>query len=367
MTETVDISSNALLAIILIGSGWCLAVLALVDAIQRRARGDDAAGTWVVFLAVSLVIVPLAGLCALGYIGAVVFRTPRAGSSGYAATGSIGSRSSRMWAFITDAALLGVPMLTLVWRHSTIDVGERIFDTPGWIPLTGWAVTVVYQIVCVRLWGRTLGKRLAQLEVVTADGATPSWGVAVRRAAPTILGAVPYVGSLAAVCYLPVLWRPDRRGLHDQLAGTVVVRTADVASSQHRLLGMAAAATALAGCVGLAFDGQAERTVGTVDVVRSTVPEDPWENGRPHAENMERARERVASCLGKAAEVGEPVYDFVAMPVEVARPVAEGRGLTMRAVGVDEDCTPDAMSGDAQPDRLNVYLVGGRVVWARLF
>ena len=41
---------------------------------------------------------------------------------------------------------------------------------------------------------------------------------------PQALGLVPVISLLAPVVYLPMLWRADQRGLHDMLAGTVVIK-----------------------------------------------------------------------------------------------------------------------------------------------
>jgi uncharacterized RDD family membrane protein YckC len=67
--------------------------------------------------------------------------------------------------------------------------------------------------------GQTLGKWLLGLRVVDREGGPIGYGHALGRYAATIIAAVP--GGLGL---LLAAFRPDRRGLHDLLAGTRVVR-----------------------------------------------------------------------------------------------------------------------------------------------
>jgi uncharacterized RDD family membrane protein YckC len=64
--------------------------------------------------------------------------------------------------------------------------------------------------------------------VAEEDGSRPGWRRAtIPWAVPGVVGRLPYVGlwvSLAVMASL--VWDPRRRGLHDRLAGTIVVRVA---------------------------------------------------------------------------------------------------------------------------------------------
>ena len=100
-------------------------------------------------------------------------------------------------------------------------------------------LVAAYQIVSGALSGRTIGKLVASTRVVALEsGATPGWSQAVLRwAVPAIvsLGSLfqgdGLVGGLAAtvsgvvsiVVYVGLLKEPLRQGLHDKVAGTVVV------------------------------------------------------------------------------------------------------------------------------------------------
>lgn len=85
----------------------------------------------------------------------------------------------------------------------------------------------IYTIVPTAVWGQTLGKVAVGTRVVAEeDGSLPGWRrAALRWALPGVFGRLPYVGlwvSLAIMASL--IWDPRRRGLHDRLAGTIVIR-----------------------------------------------------------------------------------------------------------------------------------------------
>jgi uncharacterized RDD family membrane protein YckC len=89
------------------------------------------------------------------------------------------------------------------------------------------AVVVLYEVLPVALRGATLGKAMLGLRVVRLD----TWGrpglVNATLRALVLFGplAIPTVGLLVlAAVILPALIWPTRRGLHDVIAGTAVVR-----------------------------------------------------------------------------------------------------------------------------------------------
>lgn len=82
-----------------------------------------------------------------------------------------------------------------------------------WYVVGGWART-----------GRTPGKALLRISVVVAGPAAPVPGIGLRKAFLRFLGFT-LSGALLGVGFLLVLFREDRRALHDLIAGTRVVRT----------------------------------------------------------------------------------------------------------------------------------------------
>lgn len=94
-----------------------------------------------------------------------------------------------------------------------VGCGLMIVGANLWYVVGGWAKT-----------GRTPGKALLRLSVVAVPPAPGAHGIGLGRAFGRFL-AWNLSGSLAGVGFLFVLFRKDRRALHDLLAGTRVVRT----------------------------------------------------------------------------------------------------------------------------------------------
>jgi uncharacterized RDD family membrane protein YckC len=91
--------------------------------------------------------------------------------------------------------------------------GLMIFGANLWYVVGGWARA-----------GRTPGKALLRLSVVAAGPLEAGPGVGLRTAFVRFL-AWNLSGSLLGIGFLLVLFRKDRRALHDLLAGTRVVRS----------------------------------------------------------------------------------------------------------------------------------------------
>ncbi|PDP85175.1 hypothetical protein CQJ94_24580 [Glycomyces fuscus] len=93
----------------------------------------------------------------------------------------------------------------------------------GWGPLLFF-----YDWLYLVAWGRTLGKMMVGIKVVSAaDGGRLSQGQAMGRSAffgfPQSLPGVGHIFTLAES--MAALGDPRRRALHDRAAGTVVIRT----------------------------------------------------------------------------------------------------------------------------------------------
>ena len=98
--------------------------------------------------------------------------------------------------------------LRLLWALAA-DVGLAI----GWLG--------VYVVLTLTLWnGYTPGKRLVGIRVVRLDGRRLSLWTALDRLGGYAAGLV--TGLLG---FAQVLWDPNRQGVQDKIAGTVVVRT----------------------------------------------------------------------------------------------------------------------------------------------
>lgn len=115
-----------------------------------------------------------------------------------------------------------VPMLL-----GLVDIDDLEGTLPGTMLLGLFVFGAVYTVVPTAVLGQTLGKiAVGTRVVVEADGALPGWRRSlVRWALPGLAGRLPVIGlgvSLAIMASL--VWDPRRRGLHDRMAGTIVVK-----------------------------------------------------------------------------------------------------------------------------------------------
>lgn len=138
--------------------------------------------------------------------------------------GAIATRGQRVLGSLVDLLLVGGPLGIGVWLTSEVDISKHVFRTPSLIVWSAWIVRLVYEIGLTAWTGQTIGKRIAHTRVVLADSlATPTIPAAVARAFPVAISRIPVVGQLVVLVYLPILWRSDRKGLHDFAAKTIVI------------------------------------------------------------------------------------------------------------------------------------------------
>jgi uncharacterized RDD family membrane protein YckC len=132
--------------------------------------------------------------------------------------GSLATLGERVAARVLDAA--AVLFLTLLLMPSLGDlprdlVGLRLILTAAFL------VSATYEVACVGTWGQTLGKRMLGTKVVVF----PNGGaVGYRKAAVRFLMLV--VIPVTVLGLGRAARDAGRRGLHDAVAGTVVVRSA---------------------------------------------------------------------------------------------------------------------------------------------
>jgi uncharacterized RDD family membrane protein YckC len=124
--------------------------------------------------------------------------------------GAVAEVGPRLVAFLVDCVASGLAaaaVVSMFARHDRSDVASHL---PGNWSLVAFAVDYVGGLLVA---GRTLGMYLAGIRVVRVDPHE-----AVRP-----LGAI--VRTVLLMLLIPALiWDPDRRGLHDRIAETVVVR-----------------------------------------------------------------------------------------------------------------------------------------------
>jgi len=134
----------------------------------------------------------------------------------------------RLGAAVVDGLILGIPIGIIF--ALTVDVDRetsRIVSSSRWPLLVVGLLSAAYQVVGVAVWGKTLGKLLLHIKVVSAkDLSRPGWIRAVIRwGIFWVVGWIPFIGGLASIAFLlPLLWTLKRQGVHDMAADTLVVR-----------------------------------------------------------------------------------------------------------------------------------------------
>ncbi len=126
----------------------------------------------------------------------------------------------RFLAFLVDEMILGIPLLL----GGLASMSFAFDPTPTFVTAAGSLYGVFGLLYYVYFWGArgaTPGKSLLGLTVVTETGATP---IGYGRALLRLLG---YAASsfLLGIGFLLIAFSPDRRGLHDRIAGTRVERS----------------------------------------------------------------------------------------------------------------------------------------------
>jgi uncharacterized RDD family membrane protein YckC len=134
--------------------------------------------------------------------------------------------SQRLVARLVDTLIVGVPLATAATEIFPRETAQTVVA-----PIAFAAVFLVYEVVQLAIWGRTVGKRLTGIRVVSADGGRLPLSRALVRSAiyalPPAARPVPVLNVLAAIFWLAeigLLFEGEhRQALHDRAAGTLVV------------------------------------------------------------------------------------------------------------------------------------------------
>ncbi len=149
---------------------------------------------------------------------------PRPASATEAKAAEAAGFGIRFLAFLVDQMILGIPLLLGGLAQMTLMTSFALGPSPGFV----FAAFAVYSLIPVLYYiyfwgsrGATPGKSLLGLTVVTDTGSTP---IGYGRA---LLRLVGYAASafLLGIGFLLIAFSPDRRGLHDRIAGTRVERS----------------------------------------------------------------------------------------------------------------------------------------------
>ncbi|RNF85159.1 RDD family protein [Montanilutibacter psychrotolerans] len=148
---------------------------------------------------------------------------------------ALADRGERLAAVLIDAVISIVVMLPVMFLAGYFDMvranadAGRILLPLGQILLwaaIGFLGFVLIQGIPLQATGQTWGKRLLRIKIVDLAGTKPSLATLIgKRYLPLhALANVPCLGSLLVLVDCLMIFRDDKRCLHDLVAGTRVVK-----------------------------------------------------------------------------------------------------------------------------------------------
>ena len=143
------------------------------------------------------------------------------------ALGQPGGFWIRVLPYIIDRLIIPLP-LVLLWMLLGLpapdfaNLGEAFNPPPAFqrLQMTIAFLTLLYDTAFIALRGATPGKRFFGLYVARSDGSRVGWGRALARHLLTALT----LNFTLGLAFLVVALREDKRGLHDLICDTVVIR-----------------------------------------------------------------------------------------------------------------------------------------------
>lgn len=131
----------------------------------------------------------------------------------------------RAAALMIDQLVLGIPLSLIVeapefLRKPLPDPQVLMRHLPELFAYSGiiFIVSGFYYILLTGRFGATVGKMIFRAQVVRVDGSPVGYAVATGRYFASLLSRL-----ILGIGYLFVVFRPDKRALHDLVAGTRVV------------------------------------------------------------------------------------------------------------------------------------------------
>lgn len=141
----------------------------------------------------------------------------------------LAERSTRLGAALLDGLFFGLAYIPII-VIAAASAGPSANETTAYWVLGagGVAILAVLVVNCVLLHrsGQTIAKKLLGIKVLRGDGSRASLArIIFMRILPTgVLGVIPLVGPVVSLVDSLLIFRDDRRCLHDQIADTVVVK-----------------------------------------------------------------------------------------------------------------------------------------------
>jgi uncharacterized RDD family membrane protein YckC len=144
----------------------------------------------------------------------------------------LADRGTRLGAAILDALVLVIPMALLGVGAAIMSpsnggkMSEAAMVVFGILLAIVFLAVVILNLVWLHRYGQTIGKRILKIKVLRSDGSacTLARYVFTRWLPVTLLGMIPVLGYVVSLADPLMIFREDRRCMHDLIADTIVVR-----------------------------------------------------------------------------------------------------------------------------------------------
>jgi uncharacterized RDD family membrane protein YckC len=148
---------------------------------------------------------------------------------------TLADRGTRLGAILLDGLILMVPVFFLLWLF------YGAFGAQFWVPVPG-AKGVLLSLGAIAIGaivdlavngillfrhGQSVGKRICKIRIAKLNGEVPSLldSYVKRRVLFSVVQKIPLVGVLLGLADALMIFRDDRRCIHDHVAGTIVINT----------------------------------------------------------------------------------------------------------------------------------------------
>lgn len=161
------------------------------------------------------------------------YRSPEAVVADLSADDSLASRGARLGASLIDGVIMFGILMPLMyvggyWRaamDAAASGGQPQIGTVLLWALIGFAVFAAVQFVPLNATGQTWGKKILGIRIADLEGGKPPIGrlLGMRYLPVHAVSNIPFIGPLAVLVDILLIFREDRRCAHDLIAGTRVV------------------------------------------------------------------------------------------------------------------------------------------------
>jgi uncharacterized RDD family membrane protein YckC len=138
----------------------------------------------------------------------------------------LAGRGERLGAAVLDSVLVMVPvLLAFVPMFMARDNGNAEVWS-GFLVLLVVVAAIAVNCVLLSRNGQTIAKYMLRIRVARPDGSNPGLArIFFARYLPlAVLGALPFIGTVVTLVDALMIFRDNRRCLHDDIADTIVLK-----------------------------------------------------------------------------------------------------------------------------------------------